>query len=305
MPRVSVLLTCYNHLAFLPEALESAKGQTFKDLEILALDDGSTDGTREWLSEQKGVRCVFNEKNLGTYATLNVGLEKAEGELIAILNDDDVWGPEKLARQIDLLEREPDVALVHTGGGFIDGKGHQIEGSPLGFRFPQFETGDILLGLVYENKIIASAALVRRVCFEKLGPFDPTYFGSGDWQMWYRIAEDYLVGFVPEKLTSYRVHGANASHKLERIWKDDQRLREWMAPRLDRLDMRFSPAESRRARAFNWAALGTVRALNGDRGGARSAFGASLRERPTRAKTYLRYLTTFLPDSWVRSSVRA
>jgi glycosyltransferase involved in cell wall biosynthesis len=300
MPRISVLLTCFNHIKFLPAALEGVRAQTYRDLEIIALDDGSTDGTREWLADQPGLRCVFNERNLGTYATLNVGLERAGGELIAILNDDDLWMPEKLEKQVALLDRDDRIGLVHTGGHFIDGEGRKQEGNPLGFRFPTFQTGDILLGLVYENKIIASAALARRECFDRVGHFDPSYFGSGDWQMWFRIAEEYLAGFVDEPLTMYRVHGGNASHKLERIWQDDQHLREWMLDRLDYLETRFSPAEVRKAKAFNLAALGTVRSLNGFPSLARRAFGESIRTDPTRLKTYLRYGTTFLPQPWIR-----
>jgi glycosyltransferase involved in cell wall biosynthesis len=300
MPRVSVLLTCYNHLEFLPACLESVRRQTFQDYEILALDDGSTDGTREWLAGQEGIRCIFNERNLGTYATLNVGLAETEGEFVAILNDDDLWAPEKLARQIELFGRHPEVGLVHTGGHFIDRDGKRQEGNPLGFAFPRFETGDILLGLVPENKIIASAALVRRACFAELGEFDPSYFGSGDWQMWYRIAEKWHVGFVDEPLTFYRVHGGNASHKLERIWKDDERLREWMRPRLETYGGRFDENALRAAKAHNLACLGTVKTLNGDAAAGRAAYAASIRLAPTRWKSYLRYLATFLPRSTFR-----
>ena len=139
-----------------------------------------------------------------------------------VLNDDDVWLPEKLERQVALLDAHEEVGLVHTGGYFIDGEGKRTEGNPLGFRFPTFETGDILRGLVYENKIIASAALMRRVCFERVGPFNPSYFGSGDWEMWWRICERYAAGFVDEPLTLYRVHGANASHKLNARIRHDR-----------------------------------------------------------------------------------
>ncbi|HWD39152.1 MAG TPA: glycosyltransferase [Fimbriimonas sp.] len=303
MPRVSILLTCYNHIAYLPAALESVRAQSFRDFEVIALDDGSTDGTREWLTAQPDIETVFNVRNIGTYATLNVGLGKATGELIAVLNDDDLWAPKKLERQISLIDSDERIGLVHTNGYFIDGKGDHMEGSPLGFRFPKFITGDLLLGLVYENKIIASAALARRECFERLGGFNASYFGSGDWEMWFRIAEAYWVGFVDEPLTMYRVHGENASHKLERIWQDDQTLREWMAPRLGLLDARFSPQEVTKAKAFNMAALGTVRTLNGFPASARSAFWESIRINPLRAKTYLRYLATFLPGSTFRKTL--
>ena len=295
MARVSVLLTCYNHLKFLPQALDSVRAQSYRDFEVLAIDDGSTDGTREWLAQQKEIRTVFNVRNLGTYGALNEALEHTSGELVAILNDDDVWLPEKLEKQVQLLDSDPQGGIVHTGGKFIDGEGKETPGNPLGFRFPTFKTGDILLGLVYENKIIASAALVRRECFERLGGFDHDYFGSGDWQMWYRIAEAYWAGFVVEPLTLYRVHGANASHKLDRIWQDDQRLREWMLTREETLQSRFTPGEVRAAAAFNWAALGTVQTLNGDPAAGRRAYVESIKRSPLRLKSYLRWLATYLP----------
>ena len=96
MPRVSILLTCYNHLDYLPAA-HSIRTQTFQDFEVIAIDDGSTDVSREWLASQNNITLVLNEKNLGTYGTLNKGLDLATGEFIAVLNDDDVWMPEKLA----------------------------------------------------------------------------------------------------------------------------------------------------------------------------------------------------------------
>jgi glycosyltransferase involved in cell wall biosynthesis len=280
--------------------VEGIRKQTYRDFEIVAIDDGSTDGTREWLAEQPDIRCIFNAENCGTYETLNVGLRETTGELVAVFNDDDLWEPEKLEKQVELLDQHPRVGLVHTGGYFIDGDGNRTEGNPLGFAFPRFETGDILLGLVYENKVIASAALARRECFEKLGGFNREYFGSGDWEMWFRIAEKYDVGFVDQPLTHYRVHGANASHKLERIWKDDEKLRRWIAPRIESLGNRFSAPDIQRAQAFNQAALGTVCTLNGDPRQGRTAYRHSIRLQPGRWKTYARYLATYLPKQTFR-----
>ncbi|CAN5382370.1 hypothetical protein BH11ARM2_BH11ARM2_03490 [soil metagenome] len=297
-PRVTVLLTCYNHLSFLPEALEGVRGQTFRDFEIIALDDGSSDGTREWLSAQDGIQTVFNQKNLGTYGTLNVGLARTRGEFVAVLNDDDVWRPEKLARQVDLLDRHPEVGLVHTGGWFLDGNCERKEGNPLGFAWPTFPTdaqgewtGDSLPALVRENKIIASAALARTSVLRQSGGFDEAYFGSGDWDMWWRVAEKHQVGFVSEELTGYRVHGGNASHKLDRIWKDDVRLRESIGRRMAALKERFP--NWKKDAAFNFAALGTVRMLTSDASGARAAYQESMGLDPGRWKTYARYLATF------------
>lgn len=305
MPRVSVLLTCYNHIRYLPPAMDALRSQTFADFEVIALDDGSSDGTREWLAQQSDpwLKTVFNEKNLGTYGTLNAGLELAQGEFVAVLNDDDLWAPEKLERQVAMMDARPEIGLVHTDGVFIDGEGKEFEGEPLGFAFPKTETGDLLLTLVYSNKIIASAVLARAECFRQLGGFNQEYFGSGDWEMWYRIAEKWQVGFVAERLTAYRVHGANASHKLDKIWQDDEKLRTWISGRLSALEGRFSPDEARLAEAHNWACLGTVRTLNGNPAGGRDAYRRSLALNPTRWQSRLRSALTYLPRPLFRRLV--
>lgn len=295
MPRVSVLLTCYNHVRYLPACWEGLRGQTFTDFEVVAIDDGSTDGTREWLSENaKGAKLIFNETNLGTYGSLNRALKEAEGEFIAILNDDDLWAPEKLARQVAMFESHPETGLVHTDGGFIDGDGRPMEGSPLGFEFPRTETGNVVVALLHANKIIASAAMVRRACFEELGGFNESYFGSGDWEMWLRIAERWPIGYVDASLTFYRVHGENASHKLERIWRDDETLRKWIRERYEVYERLSLPAEElAKAKAHNEACLGTVLVLNGKTAESREAFRRSLELDPTRFKSRLRLLATY------------
>lgn len=302
MPTVSVLLTCYNHLRHLPEAVESVRKQTFKDYEIIAIDDGSTDGTREWLSAQQDIKSIFNASNLGTYATLNVGLHAAEGEFIAILNDDDVWAPTKLERQVEMMRDNPRIGLVHTDGSFIDADSLPIGGAPLGFLYPRFQTGRLLPALLYANKIIASAVLVRRACFDTVGGFNPDYFGSGDWEMWLRVAEAYDCGFVDEPLTLYRVHAGNASKKHDRIWRDDERLRLWIESRhYDDPKWGMSREEARDALAHNAACLGTVQMLNGDARHARAAYALSIRRRPARIKSYLRWALTWLPGVFRRN----
>ncbi len=299
---ISILFTCYNHLDFIQEAWESILSQTYPHWEVIALDDGSTDGTREWLASLKHpqLKTVFNEKNLGTYGTLNRGLQEAKGEFIAVFNDDDLWAADKLTSQIDLLNSRPDVGLVHTNGHFIDGKGEKIEGEPLGFKFPRTETGDILLDLAYANKIIASAVLARRDCFAN-GGFDTSFFGSGDWDMWLRISQNWKIGFVDKPQTFYRVHGGNASHKLKRIWEDDYLLRSKLAQTLKGLRSsagRFDQASLRAAEAHNLACLGTVACLTGKPKEARSFCGQSIALQPKRIQSYARWLLTFMPQSW-------
>lgn len=301
MPKVSVILTCYNHIDFIGEALDGVLNQTHKDYEIIAIDDGSKDGTREWLTKSDKIhKVILNESNLGTYGSLNRALEEVTGDFVAVLNDDDVWLPTKLERQLEIFAENPKVGLVHTDGYFINGKSEQTPGTPLGFEFPRTRTGDVFLDLVYMNKIIASAALVRKECFDQLGGFNPEYFGSGDWEMWVRVAAKWHVGFVAEPLTLYRVHGGNASHKLDRIWRDDEKLRRWLIPQLESLGDRFGSPEIKRAQAHNYAALGTVLTLNGNLAEGRRSYLKSLACQPLRLKSALRFCATFLPRSVFR-----
>lgn len=305
MPRVSILLTCYNHLRYLPAALEGIQAQSYRDFEVLALDDGSKDGSREFLRDQEAMgtlRCIFNEQNLGTYATLNVGLKEAKGELIAILNDDDLWGSEKLARQVALLEQDPRIGLVHTSGWFIGEDGKQLaDPAPLGFTYPSTPTGDVLALEILYNHIITSSVLIRRNCFERCGPFDPSFFGSGDWQMWLRIARHFHIGYVDEPLAFYRVHGQNASHQKDKINEDDARIREWITTWQDELtDRSADEPELRSAFAHNWACLGTERTWAGNPQGGRQAYGEAIKMNPKRLKTYFRWAATFLPKKAFR-----
>ena len=290
--RVTILLTCYNHLAHLKVALESVWAQTYGDFEVLALDDGSSDGTREWLADQTDPRLklTFNEENLGTYATLNVGIEQAKGEFLAILNDDDVWAPDKLARQLALMDSFDRIALVHTGGRFIDGDGAVMaDPAPMGFPFPRTSSGDVLAELLEANKVCTSAALIRRSALDKVGPFDPSFYGMGDWHLWLRIAREFEVGYVDEPLTDYRVHAGNASRASESMLKDDLRIREWIASWIDQR------AEFKILAARNYAALAELRFRLGDSSGARQAAGEAVRRNPTRWQNYARWALTLKP----------
>ncbi len=305
MPRVSVLLTCYNHLAYIGEALDGLAQQTYRDFEVIALDDGSQDGTREYLlenAEKFGLRIEFNSKNLGTYGTLNRGLELASGEFIAILNDDDVWLPNKLAGQVEMMDRDPKIGLAHTGGWFIDGQRQRIEGSPLGFPFPDTPTGDLFTLLVDHNQIIASSTLFRSACVAETGPFDPSFYGCGDWHMWLRIAERWHVGYLRGDHTLYRIHGANACLDEGKMNEDGLRIRSWIEGRAGEI---IAGAPDRpgivAALAHNSACLGTEFGWRGDVGRARQAYVRSIRLMPWRFKSYARLAATLLPRKLFRA----
>lgn len=300
-PRVSVLLTCYNNRRYIERAVQSLRAQTFKDFEVLALDDGSTDGTREWLQEQSDLRVYLHPKNLGTYGNLNFGLKEAKGDLFAILNDDDYWGDEKIQRQVAAFDANPRLGLCHTSGWFVGPNGERIEGEPLGFPWPKTGDGNVLHELYYCNKVIASSAMFSRVAVEKGGPFDPSFYGCGDWHMWLRISEHFDVKHLDLPLVFYRIHDTNACLDLDKMNEDSLRIRTWLCSREAELAQRMR-SDSTFARAFihNVACTGTEWAWIGNRRKAIQYYLQSIRLAPWRLKSYLRILACLLPTDWHR-----
>lgn len=296
MPKVTILLTCYNHFDFLPKAVESIRAQTFTDYEILALDDGSTDGSREWILQQPDLIPHFQEKNLGTYGNLNYGLDQAKGEYIAELNDDDFWAPEKLAKQVEALDTMPHVGLVHTSGWFVGDEGQRMDGDPIGYYWPTCGSGQILHELIFHNRIIASSVMFRRSLLTETGQFDPSFWGCGDWHMWLRFAEAAEIYRLEDDLTFYRVHGGMASHQVDKMNDDARRIREWLVTKWPGYEAKFGATPGlRSAASHNLACLGTERMWAGDMKGGRRAYWQSWKLNPLRLKSGMRLALSWLP----------
>ncbi len=296
-PRVSVLLTSYNHLPYLQLAVECLRAQTFREFEVLVLDDGSTDGSREWLAAQPDLTCYFHPKNLGTYGNLNFGLERAQGEFVAVFNDDDLWAPEKLAEQVAVFEGEPGVGLVHTSGWFIGPDGERVDGAPLGFVWPKTSNRFALPELIHFNRLITSSAMFRRSLVEQVGPFDPSFYGCGDWHMWLRMAVVTGVTHVDQPLTFYRVHPENACRDTEKMDEDSRRIRDWLTEvSVSWPEEILKNPEVDAALAHNLACRGTAMVWLGRAAEGRGLYWQSWRKNPRRFKNLLRIAASFLPQ---------
>lgn len=182
------------------------------------VDDGSTDDTPEVLARFRGRVAVVRQPNAGVSSARNAGVARTAGDLVAFLDADDEWHPEKLARQIARLEREPDLGLVHCGVEEIDGDGRPlgvrtegIEGHVAG-RLLRFDGAAILGG--------GSAALIPRTVFDGVGGFDPLLSTSADWDLYYRIAKDHSIGFAEGILVRYRMHGTGMHTNVDLMAHD-------------------------------------------------------------------------------------
>ncbi|MGB3638476.1 MAG: glycosyltransferase [Rivularia sp. (in: cyanobacteria)] len=214
MPKVSVIIPAYNAMTYLPQTVESVLKQTFTDFEVIIVNDGSSDEIEQWVGTITDNRVrLISQKNQGTAAARNTGIADAKGEYIAFLDSDDLWEASNLEKQVHCLDNNPDVGLVYVWVKSIDAKGND-----LGQIYGNDAEGYVWEQLLQKNVIWSgSAAMVRRVCFEKSGVFDQNIKLTEDWEMWIRIARNYSFAVIKEPLVSYRFHANNKSQNRVKV----------------------------------------------------------------------------------------
>lgn len=203
MARVSIIIPSYNRKDLLPLTLDSVFAQTFRDIEVIVVDDCSTDGTSELLQRDYGERvfCIRNARNIGLVPSCNVGLRAATGEFINFLDSDDIFEPTKLEKQIRLMDARPEISVVNCRHWHINQHGVKIGKSGL---MPEGDS--VLREIVLMNFWWIGGTLVRRRCFDIIGMLDER-FTSQDWDLWLQLAlAGYKFACVQEPLGSYRIH---------------------------------------------------------------------------------------------------
>src|SRR5579884_622289 len=304
-PTVSVVIASYNHAPYLRACIESALNQTQHPDEVIVVDDGSTDGSREIIESFGSALCPIFQANRGTCGALNAGFAKSTGDWVAIHNSDDVRAPDKLARQLEVARLDPKIGLVHTGYVCINEKGEVYPEPPPGANMPDFHgppVADMLTAMLRSMPVVISSTMLSRQAWQQAGPFDERFHGLGDWDLCLRVSRDFLFGFVDAPLTLVRKHSANASTDASRIPADWTRhdwailARETLWPAAQEVFARAQQGQmDRREAALALASLGTAYSMGRQPDFARAAYGLAARLDPLRAKTYLRYLVTFLP----------
>nr|MDQ3821484.1 glycosyltransferase family 2 protein [Acidobacteriota bacterium] len=191
-PKISVCIPTHNQAVYLGEALNSVLTQTLQDFEIIIYDDASTDNTQEVLENFRDtrIRSFRQTRNAGIARNRNSCLEAARGEYIAWLDSDDIYHPEMLALQSSVLDRNPNIGLVHAAYEVVDHDGRKLPDWPLPFTCDMVESGrEAFRELIISNYVTAPTTLVRHACHDKVGPY-ATDIGrsSTDWEMWLRLA---------------------------------------------------------------------------------------------------------------------
>ena len=212
---VSVIIPTHNYARFLGEAIDSALAQTLPPLEVIVVDDGSTDATPAVLAAYGDRIRMIRQKNSGVAVARNAGIAAARGEYLAFLDSDDAWYPRKLELQMPRFDADPSLGLVHCGAETIDADGRTLGSSVDGM---EGRVAEAMLRL--DREVIypqGSSIVVPKRIAEEIGGFDARLPPSEDWDFCYRIAARYPVGYVPEVLVRYRQHGGGIHTNVPRL----------------------------------------------------------------------------------------
>ena len=220
MPRVSVVVPTYNRAHLLRTCLESIARQTYRDFEIVVVDDGSADNTAEVVAAFAPLARYFWQENQGIPGALNRGVREAGGEYVSFVASDDALVPEALEAEVQVLEENPCVGLVYGQAWEMNEKGRVIS-----LRKPGFAQGSYIRSgreeirdLLFADHITCSTVMVRRSSLDDVGLFDLEYSPLGeDWEMWTRIAKKYDVAYIAKPLGIYLDHAGPAGNIYSRI----------------------------------------------------------------------------------------
>ncbi len=221
MPKVSVVIPTYNREEFISETISSVLEQTYKDFEIIVVDDGSTDNTKQKLEKFGSKIKLIEQKNSERAIARNNGVKNSSGKYIAFLDSDDTWIEDKLENQVEILDSSSEVILTYGQCLRINEHGEKIKTAK---RQLQGFSGDVFEKLLMRNFIVSPTPVIRREYFEKTTGFQTKYIPYEDWEFWLRFS---LLGkfyFINKPLAYYRIHNAQSvklvqAEKIELVTK--------------------------------------------------------------------------------------
>ena len=219
--KVSVIIPNYNYAGYVGAAIESVLLQTYPNIEIIVVNNGSTDNSLEILSKYSAKICLVNQENLGQSGARRTGLNKASGDYIAFLDADDTWDPHKIEKQLSLFTSKVD--LVYSGINLFSESAQRV----IGVELPSFRGSCCEAFIDHPGVSIVlsgeSTCIFTRSLLNKVGSFDPDLNSAAGWDFFRRCSKFSEFDFVPEALTNYRLHSSNMSNSTERTITDIRR----------------------------------------------------------------------------------
>ncbi|MBX9789753.1 MAG: glycosyltransferase family 2 protein [Pirellulales bacterium] len=296
---VSVVIPVFNGADFLPTALDHVFNQTYQRLQVIIVDDGSTDRTPEVLARYATQIEVQRQPNRGVGHARNTGIAASRGDYVAFLDQDDWWHRDKISRQVACFEQDGGVGLVHTGVDYFDQRSRAITKPLNPVARPELLQGDCFRRLLEENHVRNSSVMVRRRLLAEVGACDQAISGNTvqDYDLWLRLARVSRFAYLPESLTVIRLHQQQGTWDRRQMLGEEARLLERLRAREPSLTQGL-----RRRMAGLYDSLGVAHLDAGEARAARRAFRRSLSEQFTPRGAML-YLSTLLPAS-LRETLR-
>lgn len=225
MPEVSVVMPCYNHESYICKSVESVLNQTFRDLELIIIDDGSEDRSAALITDysrrDSRVKALIHKDNRGIVKTVNNGLEAASGDYIALASSDDLWMPEKLEKQMEILKENRNV-VVWTEADVIDENDNDTD--QLWTQRCKAEernkNGDIYFDLLLGNFVTSQSIIFARDALKDIR-LDTSLAYANDYKFVLDLSKKYRYRFISEPLIKYRVHSGNISSRNTKLWVRD------------------------------------------------------------------------------------
>jgi len=292
-PKVSVIIPAFNSEQFIEETINSILKQTYKDFEIIVVDDGSKDGTPEVLEKYKDNLVYVRKKNEGISLARNQGIKRARGEYIAFIDHDDLWLPEKLRKQVALLESDKNIGLCYSDAYVIDE--NKKRNNRL-FEISPPQSGMVRERLFKENFIPILTAVVRRSVIDKTGLFDPKYKIAEDWDFFLRVAKRYKIGFINEPLAEYRIHRGSFSRQKDLAVSEAISIIDTYINHVEK----FENGILKRRKEWLQFDLGMVYLHKGMKKKAREHFRLSIKKKPVSVLLSMGFLASFLPNTCVK-----
>jgi len=301
-PLVSFIIPTHNYGHYLLEAIESALAQTYDNFELIVVDDGSTDGTRQLIEPLRDRLRYVRRNQGGPSAARNTGIMASRGQLIAFLDADDVWLPHKTALQVSYLVEHPEVGLVCGRTQAMEDNDRRRPGATgdqpprrAGERVMQFAAGAAFteLFLHHRNYVATSTVMLRRKCLDLVGMFDESLRRVEDFNLWLRVGRCFALARLPHALARHRRHGSNLA-------RDRDAMRRAVMANLDHICALYPEVAAWRRRVASRLFLkhGLQDLYERRPGEARSNVKAAIRHHPLNAAAYPLLLASYCPACW-------
>lgn len=287
-PLVSVIIPTRNRLQLLKKALQSVYDQTYKNLEVIVVDDQSGDGTRSFLQSEKDAGKLWfirNESPAGAGKARNLGIKQASGTIVSFLDDDDEWLPEKIERQVAVFNQYPDVGMVYTGVELV-----KVDYDITYHSIPAI-SGHIFKELLIENRIGATITVAIRTEIARELLFDEAFPAREEYDLWLRIARTHEIWGIKKPLA--RNYSRNTLARISSDVQNYEKAIQLLNEKYKRDVLALTPAEQQKRLAAQSFFLASQALMAGNLRLARKYFFKSMRQKP-QLRSFSGFVASFL-----------